>query len=63
MKIDKAIEILREWQEDHLTRMTPDFDDALKLGVEALKSIQLLRNRLDASYVNLLPGETPEEET
>ncbi len=62
MKVSKAIEILEEfiprqwWQEPYHVR------DATKLGLEALKRVQRLRE--DALFEGgvALSGETPEEE-
>ena len=60
MKISKAIEIHNDLPLNDRHIFSPDQADAIKLGKEALKCIQLLRNHLDATYVDLLPGETPE---
>lgn len=37
MRVMRAIEILTKYGTDYLTRLEPDFDDAVKLSVEALK--------------------------
>lgn len=60
MKLEKAIEILedsREWTCE--TRM-PDIDDALQLGIEALKREVGWRKLCSFMPVHLLPGETKE---
>jgi len=60
VKIPKAIEILTRYGKDYLVRMEEDFDDAVKLGREALKAISADRGG-DASLLNRpLPGETEE---
>lgn len=58
MKIDKAIEILSE----DLTYSYPakfnELTDAIKLGIEALKSRQSDRENGVSDFCELLPGET-----
>ena len=62
MKIDKAIEILKDTRNITFNYFSPDRKDALKLGIEALKQLQELHNRPHGSPLPPLPGETPEEE-
>ncbi len=57
MKIDKAIETLQRSASDGIPRGETGFNDAVKLGIEALKEIR--RNRpVFITNVSLLPGET-----
>ena len=62
MTIDKAIEILTAERICFPTSHTPDLNDALQLGIEALKAVK--DSRFDPStYVpHLLPGETSRKE-
>lgn len=58
MNIPKAIEILNQ---QHNFRDTPyaiKLDDALKLGIEALKLVRWERTLPNSDLVALLPGET-----
>jgi len=61
MTIDKAISILEKYSRDYLTRLEPGFDEAVRLGGEALKFKQEWgKGRFfTASY--LLSGETKGE--
>ena len=62
MNIQKAIEMLTRYEKDYLVRTEEDFDDAVKLGNEALKRIQMhRRNKPPVSRYPLL-DETTEEE-
>lgn len=58
MKLSKAIEILKE----HVDWCDPvkevDTYEALKLGIEAGKTIELGRALLPKHFAQLLPGET-----
>jgi len=62
MELNKAIEILTifvpapDWITD------PDLQDAVKLGIEALKAVQLCRKGVSAQVYLLLPGETERRE-
>ncbi|MBA7556533.1 hypothetical protein ES705_49245 [subsurface metagenome] len=58
MKLEKAIEIHTRYEKDYLVRTEPDFDDAVKLGNEALKRLIAWRNDNDEDLLWDLPGET-----
>lgn len=58
MNLPKAIEILSSDISDITILDIPDFLDALKLGVEALKLKQRLNSWSWYWHENLLPGET-----
>lgn len=60
MKIEKAIEILRNILLDVSTDGPLDQHDALKLGIEALKRLRDHRNGFPLPPSTLLPGETDE---
>ena len=48
MKLDKAIEILSQWDKGTDPLYLPDLPDAVKLGIEALGYIQ--RSRVFGEY-------------
>lgn len=59
MKIEKAIETLKDYKMESAFDATPDFEAALLLGIEALKRIQTQRAIPD--FIPLaLPSETEE---
>ncbi|MBA7581908.1 hypothetical protein ES708_23822 [subsurface metagenome] len=58
MTIDKAIEILTSIHDTPPSGASQDFRDSIKLGIEALKSIETWRRFAIPDSVNLLPGET-----
>ena len=60
MTIDKAIEILTAERICFPTSHTPDLNDALQLGIEALKREKLMRIAVPLAKGELLPGETKE---
>lgn len=60
MKIDEAIEILRERHRIRDPLKNPDYEDALLLGIEALKRLKLNRLQVDALFLMPLAGETEE---
>jgi len=60
MKLDKAIETLKLYISPTTPSLMPDHDDALKLGIEALKRIQVIRGYPHYQWKQLLPGETEE---
>ena len=62
MKLEKAIEILDEYDRFGAECTSPDLPDAVKLGRYALKAIRLQRQDPDNNYINVLPGETTGEE-
>lgn len=62
MKLSKAIEILQD--PDHYLRLVCDDDiyDAIKLGIEALKRVKHVRTLHKFNPLDLLLGETKEDE-
>lgn len=60
MKIEKAIEILTRRFRLGDPLKNPLYEDALKLGIEALKQLQELRSWGLYSAAPRLPGETEE---
>ena len=58
MKLDKAIEILTDCLNIGTQEATPDVNNALKLGIEALKRIKHLRPNYAYAKATRLPGET-----
>ena len=61
MKIDKAIEILSDAAYKGSPTYTPDFKDALKLGLEALKAYRKSQEARWYPPGYKLPGETSKE--
>ncbi|HUV53500.1 MAG TPA: hypothetical protein VMW64_10580 [Dehalococcoidia bacterium] len=62
MKLDKAIELLNLDLQYHTQDQKPDLNDAIKLGIEALKQLQGLHKLPHGSPLPPLAGETPEDE-
>ena len=60
MTIDKAIGILRQTYTPSSDPVLMDYNDALKLGIEALKKWKEYRASDQSWWGNLLPGETEE---
>ena len=60
MKIDKAIEVLSGYVYEDEAKPVQDFDDATKLGIEALKRCRKARWKGAIWDLRLLPGETEE---
>jgi len=58
VKIDKAIEILEQWNKRTNGLTDKDFHDAEKLGVEALKFRRSLEQENPDITLEPLPGET-----
>lgn len=58
MNIEKAIEILSDSANRGVTTFNQDFQDAQRLGIEALKAIQKTRTNEHYIPVTPLPGET-----
>lgn len=58
MYIAKAIEILSSYKAGSYEDTGPDLDDALDLGIDALKFIEENRGQGAGSVPRLLPGET-----
>ena len=63
MKVSKAIKVLQIINATAPPWVTQDSEDALKLGIEALKQVKHMRGSPLGSFYTLLPGETPEEAT
>ena len=61
MTIDKALEILRAVTQADERDFTLDTEDAMKLGIEALKGIKKVRKIFRPYVEALLPGETEEK--
>ena len=60
MKLEKAIELNKESEESLRKHKFIDHADAIKLGIEALKAIEVYRSA-NESWLSLpLPGETKE---
>jgi len=62
MKLEKAIEILTTFTFASKTIPRNDVNDAIKLGIEALKEVKRYRGHHVLSKIKLLPGEITEEE-
>jgi hypothetical protein len=60
MTIDEAIKILNHYQVEGEAPCPPKLDDALKLGIEALKKIKRQRLYQFKGEIRPLPGETLE---
>lgn len=60
MKLDKAIKVLGDYKMESAFEATPDFEDALKLGIEALKRHKHNESCFEPGAVKPLPGETEE---
>lgn len=58
MHIDKAIEILEKEHEDTFMGSEKDWKDAVKLGIQALKRVQLQHDPAGCITDRLLPSET-----
>lgn len=60
MTIDEAIKILQPYLDIPENWTTQGFDEALQLGVEALKAVKKIRRDGYWSANGMLPGETKE---
>ncbi|KKM92413.1 hypothetical protein LCGC14_1218610 [marine sediment metagenome] len=60
MKLSKAIEILEDLQHGLDLPLMADCDDALRLGIEALRVVQSNRIYGYPNKIPKLPGETTE---
>lgn len=60
MKLEKAIEILTKWKEPESVDAEEELAKAVKLGIEALKRLQMLRGYSMTQVDTRLPGETKE---
>ena len=63
MKLEKAIEIGTDMSQNLPTMLDQDRKDAVKLLIEAGKSVLHSREIFPDVSVDYLPGETTEEET
>lgn len=61
MKLDKAIEILTDYDNHSQYYADPHFKTALKLGIAALKWLNSYRDEHRPWKDTLLPGETPSD--
>ncbi len=60
MELWKAIEILRHYHVEPELPRRGFVEDAIRLGIEAMKRIQKEHSLSDGKYPHLLPGETEE---
>lgn len=60
MTLVKAVEVLTELDKCNYYHISPDEQDAIKLGLEALKDLKLARNYPCSLPNPHLPGETVE---
>lgn len=60
MKLEKAIKILQTYQVEGEAPCGGFLDDALKLGIEAMKRVERNRGFNPTEIHKLLPGETKE---
>lgn len=60
MKLEKAIEILEDLKDGLDLPLMKDTEDAIKLGIEALRCLKGLHNLPYGSPLPPLPGETKE---
>lgn len=58
MKLEKAIENNEEHAKAHRYDTYPDYYNAIKLGIEALKLVEKRRRFAVPDRADLLPGET-----
>lgn len=58
MSVSKAIEILTTYMKGSDEAEPGDFDDAVILGIEALKAVKWSREQEGPYYIADLPGET-----
>lgn len=58
MKLDKAIEVLISGSELSRPWLLGGYEEALKLGIEAMKRLQEGRQKGYDFFAHLLPGET-----
>ena len=63
MKIDKAIEILALYYREVNIDPPLHFNDALKIGIEAMERVKEIRRRGYDYYGYNLPSETVESDT
>ena len=58
MKVSRAIEILQEKQQENEPHWERGDRDAIKLGIEALRAIKLVRENHKLGHIVCLAGET-----
>lgn len=58
MNLNEATENLKDHTPKSLPYFDPPFVEALKLGIEAMKLVMLLRSLLPPPEALILPGET-----
>ena len=58
MKIDRAIKELTELNKNYASNLWPEPNEAIELGIEALKRLQSNHAKLPGFKFPLLPGET-----
>lgn len=61
MRLEKAIEVLNDIKDSGIDAGHYDAEEAIELGIEALKEIEQIRLEGKPHYLDLLPGETPPE--
>lgn len=61
MKVSRAIELLTDYQKRRAINRKDDVQDALLLGLDALRRVQYCRIGRSSAIFDSLPGETPEE--
>ena len=60
MTLDKAIFELEDGLRQLRGYLNKDYNDAIQLGIEALKKVKAVRDGREWVGINLLPGETKE---
>ena len=60
MKIDEAIKKLNTWSHIEVAYPNQELEDAIQLGIEALKRCKYADRINFDGTINLLPGETEE---
>ncbi len=60
MTLEKAIEILNLAHAGVISIQSKDYQDAVKLGIEAMKRVEDMRISPCTTADEILPGETPE---
>ncbi len=60
MKLEKAIEILQHYHVEPALPRRGFVEDAIRLGILAMRHIQKEHSLSDGKYPHLLPGETQE---
>lgn len=60
MTLEKAIQLLNELGTDAIEQLDPVFQDAIQLGIEAIKRVHAIRALPGTLGWTTLPGETKE---